>query len=268
MSSEKKDEVFASEVDRLNTIMQQIQNTNQDNQELQSIQGTLEKILDIQHPERVKEKLREQSIKQRNTVFPVTSTTKTTATSLLDSTTTPEQFQVGFFGIDDQEKTQEPLSAFEAVVHSTQTLVNGSIIQLRIATDIYINGSLIPKGTKLNGKVSLNDERLEININSLLSGKQIFPVELEVFDMDGIAGIYIPGAISRDVAKESAQSSLQQMDLITLDPSLRAQAATAGVNTLKQLLGRKAKQIKVVVKEGHRILLRDKKREQQSSINN
>lgn len=265
--SNEKEPSFSSEVDRLNQFMQQLQNSGQDNAELKSIQGTLEKIIDIQHPERVKEKLKEQSAKQRNVVFPVTVNKKTTVTSLLDTNTNDQQFNVGFFGVDETNKEEESTS-IEAVVHATQTLVHGSIIQMRVATDLFINGIQIPKGTKLNGKVSLNDERLEINISSLRYGKHIFPVELEVFDMDGMAGIYIPGAISRDVAKESAQSSLQQMDILTLDPSFRAQAATAGVNTLKQLLGRKVKQVKVVVKEGHRLLLRDKKREQQLSSNN
>lgn len=268
IANNEKESSFNAEVDRLNLIMQQMQNSGQDNPELKEIQGTLEKIIDIQHPERVKEKLKEQSAKQRNVVFPITANKKTTVTSLLDSTTNNQQFQVGFFGIDETNKTDEESTAIEAVVHTTQTLVNGSVIQMRVATDLFINGILIPKGTKLNGKVTLNDERLEISISSLHYGKHIFPVELEVFDMDGMAGIYIPGAISRDVAKESGQSSLQQMDILTLDPSFRAQAATAGVNTLKQLLGRKVKQVKVVVKEGHRLLLRDKKREQQLSSNN
>lgn len=266
----KKDEVFSAEVDRLQMIMQQMQNNNEENQDLQHIQGTLEKILDIQHPERIKEKLKERSIQERNRVFPVTAQSTIATTGLLDTTVMNGNFSIGFFGTEQAMKeTDEPAaSVIEAVVHTTQTLVNGSIIQLRIANDVFINGNLIPKGTKLNGKVSLNDERLEISISSLRAGKQIFPVELEVFDMDGIPGIYIPGAISRDVAKESAQNSLQQMDLITIDPSFRAQATTAGVNTIRQLLGRKVKQVKVVVKEGHRLLLRDKKREQQLSSNN
>lgn len=266
----KKDEVFSAEVDRLQMIMQQMQNNNEENQDLQHIQGTLEKILDIQHPERIKEKLKERSIQERNRVFPVTAQSTIATTGLLDTTVMHGNFSIGFFGTEQatKETEEQAASVIEAVVHTTQTLVNGSIIQLRIANDVFINGNLIPKATTLNGKVSLNDERLEISISSLRAGKQIFPVELEVFDMDGIPGIYIPGAISRDVAKESAQNSLQQMDLITIDPSFRAQAATAGVNTIRQLLGRKVKQVKVVVKEGHRLLLRDKKREQQLSSNN
>lgn len=259
----KKDDLLSTDVDRLQLIMQQMQHDNQSDEGIKAIESTLDKVLDIQHPERVKERIKQQSNLQSNTVFPVSTTKNTVVTSLLDSTVSKQQFQVGFFGIDESSKPEEVVSTIEAVVHSTQTLVNGSIIQMRVATEFFINGILIPKGTKLNGKVSLNDERLEITISSLRYGKQIFPVELEVYDMDGMTGIYIPGAISRDVAKESAQGSLQQLDLITLDPSFKAQAATAGVNTLKQLIGRKVKEVKVVVKEGHKLLLRDKKRKQQ-----
>lgn len=267
IASKSKDDLFASEVDRLGQLMEQMQSNKDESNELKSIQGTLDKVLDIQHPERVKLKLQEQSSKQRHVVFPVMTKSNTAATSLLENTSSTHHFETGFFGIDETEKKEDETTSIEAVVHTTQTLVNGSIIQLRVANEIFINGILIPKGTKLSGKVSINDERLDVTISRLRSGNYLFPVELEVFDMDGLSGLYIPGVISRDVAKESAQGSLQQMDLVTLDPSFRAQAATAGVNLIKQLFGRKVKQVKVVVKEGHRLLLRDKKREQQFQTN-
>jgi hypothetical protein len=76
--------------------------------------------------------------------------------------------------------------------------------------------------------------------------------------MDGLAGIYIPGAITRDVAKQSADNGLQSIDMTSVDPSLKAQAATAGINAAKSLLSRKAKLIRVYVKAGYRILLKDK----------
>ena len=69
------------------------------------------------------------------------------------------------------------------------------------------------KGNFVFGTAQLNDERLEINISSIRSGNNLFPVKLDVYDMDGLAGIYIPGAISRDVAKQSADNSLQLMEL-------------------------------------------------------
>src|SRR5690606_24035731 len=131
------------------------------------------------------------------------------------------------------------------------TLVNGAVIKLRLQQDIYINGSLIPRGQFLFGLVSLNGERLEIEIESIRNKQQLLPVRLKVFDMDGIEGIYIPGAITRDVAKQSADHSLQLVELSGMDQSLKTQAASAGLNTAKNLLSKKIKLVKVSVKAGY-----------------
>ena len=124
--------------------------------------------------------------------------------------------------------------------------------------DLYINGSLIPKGNFVFGIASLNGERLEVEINSIRYNQSLYPVKLEVYDIDGLPGIYIPGAITRDVAKQSVDNTLQLMELSTMDPSLKAQATAAGIGAAKTLLSKKVKQVKVMVKAGYKVLLRDK----------
>jgi conjugative transposon TraM protein len=136
--------------------------------------------------------------------------------------------------------------------------VNGAVIKLRLLQPIYINEEKIPAGNFVFGLVSLNGERLEIEVNSIRCGSSVYPVKLEVYDMDGINGIYIPGAITRDVVKESADNSLQLMELGSFDPSLKAQAAAAGINTVKSLLSKKVKLVKVMVKAGYKVLLTSK----------
>ena len=165
---------------------------------------------------------------------------------------------MGFYGTSETSNNSNEEPAVEAVVHANQTLVNGAIIKLRLSTDIYINGTLIPKGKFVYGSASLNDERLEIEINSIRYGTSLFRVKLEVYDMDGLPGIHIPGAITRDVAKQSADNSLQLMELSSVDPSFKAQAAAAGISAAKGLLSRKVKQVKVLVKEGYKVLLKSK----------
>ena len=108
------------------------------------------------------------------------------------------------------------------------------------------------------GISKLDGERLEVDINSVRCGNSLYPVNIEVYDMDGLKGIYIPEAIARDVAKQSADNSLQTLGISTLDPSVQAQAATAGINASKTLLSKKTNQIKVFVKAGYKILLKDK----------
>lgn len=255
------DDEFSSEVNRLENMMLALDKTNTGDPEMQQLNGTLEKILDIQHPQRVKDKLKEKSLQQKQVVFTVTTSPKLENVSLIDTIKKKSNSGNQFYGVIKGSEEATEAFAIEAVVHSNQSLVNGAVIQLQLSTDVFINGVLIPKGTPVNGIASLNNERLEAEINSIRYKNQLFPVKLELYDMDGLPGIYIPGSISRDVAKNSADNSLQLMELTTLDPSLKAQVAAAGINTVKSLMSRKVKQVKVMIKEGYKVLLKDKNSE-------
>lgn len=251
-------EQFSKDVDRMQEMMEMMTDKQEADPEMQQLNGTLEKILDIQHPQRVKDKLKEKSLLQKDVVFSVSKNFTPDNISLLDTSKHKADKVTGFYGIDDNKKFREEENAVVAVVHANQTLVNGAVIKLRLTTDIYVSGSLIPKGNFVYGITSLNDERLEIEINSIRYGNSLFPVKLEVYDMDGLPGIHIPGAITRDVAKQSADNGLQLMELTSVDPSLKAQAAAAGIGTVKNLLSRKVKQVKVMVKAEYKVLLKSK----------
>lgn len=249
---------FGNDVNRLENMMQMMSSQGTENDpEMKQLENTLDKILDIQHPDRVKERIKEKSLKNKEVVFPVSKTTQKENISLLD-TGKEKKTASGFFGLEEQSGLADDQNAIEAVVHENQILVNGAVVKLRLVNDAYINGTLIPKGSFVFGAASLNAERLEIEINSIRHNQSLYPVKLEVYDIDGLPGIYIPGAITRDVAKQSADNSLQMMELATMDPSLKAQAAAAGISAAKSLLSRKVKQVKVMVKAGYKVLLRDK----------
>jgi len=250
-------EQFSNEVDRLQDMMQQMNGSPEADPEMQQLNGTLEKILDIQHPDRVKEKLKEKSLKNKEQVFIVTRQSVKDNISLLDTGKSKKDVENKFFGVEDDADSEEQ-NTVEAVVHQTQTLVNGAVVKMRLLNDIYVNGSSIPKGNFVFGIAKLNDERLEININSIRNNNSLFPVKLEVYDMDGLPGIYIPGAISRDVVKQTTDNGLQQLELTSMDPTFKAQAAATGINAAKSLLTKKVKQVKVLVKAGYKVLLRDK----------
>jgi conjugative transposon TraM protein len=257
----KQDEEFSGEVDRLENMLFSMNKTNTSDPEIEQLNGTLEKILDIQHPQRIREKLKEKSLQHKRVVYAVTTQAGLANVSLMDTNKIKTNTANKFYGLEKDNSIAEEGLAIEAAVHSNQTLVNGAVIQLRLSTDIFINGVLIPKGNPINGTVSLNNERLEVEITSIRYKNNLFAVKLELYDIDGLPGIYIPGSISRDVAKNSADNSLQLMELATLDPSLKAQAAAAGINTVKNLMSRKVKQVKVMVKEGYKVLLKDKNTE-------
>ena len=116
----------------------------------------------------------------------------------------------------------------------------------------------MPKESFVYGTVSLNGERLRVTITSIRCQDVLLPVQLEVYDLDGLPGIYIPGAMTRDVAKSSVDNAAQMLEVTSLDPSLKAQAASAGLSAVKSLLSKKAKLVKVTIKACYKVLLKDK----------
>ncbi len=266
--------VSSSDVDRLEQMMVAMNQKDGADPEMQQLGGMLEKILDIQHPDRVQERIKQNSESNKGQVFPVAVNPHNDAVSLLDNQTVTKPLSDtgnyvgvrhnGFYSLDNMMDASNNQNAIEAVIHETQTLVNGSTVKLRLVNDIYINGVLIPKNNFVYGTAQLNGERLGIKVNSIRYGSSLFPVQLQVYDLDGMDGIYIPGAISRDVAKESADRSLQGIGYTSLDPSIGAQAASAGIEAAKTLFSKKVKLIKVSVKAGYKVLLQDEKQKQKN----
>lgn len=232
------------EINRLEKIMQTMKNDNNDDKEMQQLNSVMDKILDLQHPERINEKLKEQSVRNKQQVF---------AVSLND---TVKQTR-GFYSLDDNGISEVNQNAIEAIIPETQIVVAGATVKLLLANDIYINGLMISRNSFVYGTAALNNERLRINITSIRYKNNIIPVSLEVYDIDGLQGIYIPGSINREVAKESSNEAINALGLATLDPSFTAQATGAGIQAAKTLLSKKVKQVKVTIKEGYKILLKD-----------
>ncbi len=261
---------ITEDVDRLEKMMQIMASSDTNDPEMQQIESMLDKILDVQHPERVREKIRQQSRQHQQQVFPVEAVESEDNISLVeaapvkrDSIYTPlyavESTQNGFYGLNDEViSSDESANAIQAVIHDTQTVVAGSTVKLRLLSDVYINGQHIEKDQFIFGTCAINGERLTISISSIRNESSLLPVSLSAFDLDGMEGVYIPGAITRDAAKQASSQSIQDVELYSMDNSLGAQAATAGIEAAKGLFSRKAKLIKVTVKAGYQVLLKDK----------
>ena len=204
----------------------------------------MNKIVDMQHPERVKERTDEKMKSKNDNIFKVRGTAASDTSSK------------DFYGMGAGEERYQ-WNSFRAVVHEHQQLVTGSIIKLRLLDDIFIEENKIPAGNFVFGIVRLSGERLAVTIHSIRSGHSLYDVSLAVHDMDGLPGIHIPGAITKDAVKQTADDRLQTIGIATLDPSLKAQATAAGIGMLKNILGKKMKMVKVTVKAGYKVLLKN-----------
>lgn len=251
----------SEDIKKLEGLMSAMSAPQEADPELQQLGGMLENILDIQHPQRVQERLKESSDRKKRKVYSVKKNKEENNISLLQQDSNGQSFlkSNAFYSLDEDSPVEEIQNSIEAVIHQTQTIVNGSVVKLRLTQDIFIQGTAIPKNTFLYGMAALKGERLEVKITNIQFKNSIFPVELSVYDIDGIEGIFIPGAISRDVAKASADRSIQTLGLTGISDSWGAQAAGMGIEAAKSLISKKVKLIKVVVKAGYQVLLYDEK---------
>lgn len=164
--------------------------------------------------------------------------------------------QTGSFHTVGGEGTTRPGNTLPAVIHSDQTVIDGSTVKMRLTDAAQIDGKAIPANTYVYGVCHLNSERLTISIESMQFENSIIPVKLEAFDLDGAQGLYIPGAIMRDAGKQGIQQGVSTADALTMSGNAAAAAAGIAMQTGKSLVSHKARMVRVNLKANYQILLK------------
>lgn len=86
----------------------------------------------------------------------------------------------------------------------------GSRIRFRLLEDIYVGKYRIAKGSLLYGQISgFEVQRVKLNIVSVLNNGEILPINLSIYDVDGMAGLYVPQSTFREMMRELGQNSIQ-----------------------------------------------------------
>jgi conjugative transposon TraM protein len=86
----------------------------------------------------------------------------------------------------------------------------GSRIRFRLLEDVQAGRYVIPKGTILYGQISgFTLQRVNFNVVSVLVDGNILPINLSVFDIDGMQGLYVPASAFREMMRELGTNSVQ-----------------------------------------------------------
>ncbi|MCC8407704.1 conjugative transposon protein TraM [Mucilaginibacter sp. UR6-1] len=97
-----------------------------------------------------------------------------------------------------------------AVIDENVTGYAGSRLRLRLLEDIRAGGFSIPKGTFLFAQISgFSEQRVTLSISTILSEGRILPVKLDVYDLDGLPGLYVPSSAFREFTKDLGSNSVQ-----------------------------------------------------------
>jgi hypothetical protein len=149
-----------------------------------------------------------------------------------------------------------PFKAIPAMIDGKQKVMDGGAVKLKLTDTVTIKNQLLPKGQELFGVCQVTNQRLLLVIQNIRLDKQIIPVSLTVFSLDGMPGIPAPEADFGGAASNGADNAIQSMQFLSMDQSLGAQAAAGGVNAAKGLFSKKVKKIKVKLSNEYPVLLK------------
>jgi len=151
-------------------------------------------------------------------------------------------------------------NSIKACVYQTITISNGKELQLRLQEPMRAGSMLIPANTVLTGSAKIGGERLHITITSIQYADNVIPVEMEVYDMDGMQGIFVPNSDEINAAKEIAANMGTSMgSSITITDDAGSQLATdlgrSAIQGVSQFFSKKMREVKITLKAGYKVLL-------------
>lgn len=112
---------------------------------------------------------------------------------------------------------EQHLDFIKVVIDENLTGYAGSRIRLRLLDDIDAGSYRIRKGSYLYALITgFSGQRVELSVKSILYENKILPVKLEVYDLDGLAGLYVPESAFRDFTKDLGNNTVQG---VTIDGS-------------------------------------------------
>lgn len=218
VSQNSQTSALKSDVDRLEALMKTMQeNHKTEDPEMKQLDGLMQNILDIQHPERVQQKYREQQYVNPDSVF----------------------------------------KAIPAIIADNKKAIQGATVKLILKDTTRMNGVLVPKGHELFGSCKIVNQRLLLDIKQIRLGTSIIPVNLSVYSLDGMIGINAPEAMLTDALNSGTDQAIRDIGLMGIDQSLATQVAGAGIDAAKNLMSKKLRRIKVKLEAGQVVLLRN-----------
>lgn len=151
-------------------------------------------------------------------------------------------------------------NSIRASVYQTITISNGKEVLLRLQEPMQAGNMLIPANTILTGSAKIGGERLHITITSIQYADNVIPVEMEVYDMEGMQGIFVPNSDEVTAMKEIAANmgtSMGSSITITDDAGsqLAADLGRSLIQGTSQFFSKKMREVKVTLKAGYKVLL-------------
>jgi conjugative transposon TraM protein len=103
--------------------------------------------------------------------------------------------------------SEEKSTLIKAEIYETTTVLDGNRVKLRLLEDTWVNEKKVPQNSFIYGTCKIKNERLHIEISQLPVGNNFLPVNLAIYDLDGMPGLYVPDNATRNITQEVGSST-------------------------------------------------------------
>ena len=168
---------------------------------------------------------------------------------------------VGFHTAVGKTADGHTRNTIRACVHGDQTIRSGQSVRLRLLEPMRVGRYLLPRNSLVTGEGRIQGERLGIGIIQVEYEGIIIPVELAVYDNDGQEGIFIPGSMEANAAKEVAANLGQNLGTSisitnqSAGDQLLSELGRGAIQGVSQYISRKMREEKVHLKSGYTLML-------------
>lgn len=159
-------------------------------------------------------------------------------------------------------------TSIRALMDEGIIIYKGSRIRLRLMKDVFIDELYLKKGSYLYGVVkSFRDQRVIINIPSILLDGEIIQTNISIYDLDGLEGVFVPSSQFRSFVNDlgggtagNTGSSLGNQGSTTnqnLSDQLLFDAATSAVQTSTKAIEKLIRKNKARFKYNSQVILKN-----------
>ncbi|MCT2409996.1 conjugative transposon protein TraM [Chryseobacterium antibioticum] len=149
-------------------------------------------------------------------------------------------------------------SFIKAIVDENLKGYMGSRLKLRLLDDIYIGNLKIDKGTPLFALITgFDSQRVKLSVVSVLYKNQILPINLNIYDIDGMEGLYVPASQFREMTREMGTNLVQGQQLNNGNSDFFGNMLTSLYQSSSQTISKVLRENKVKVKYNTHIYLID-----------
>lgn len=167
-------------------------------------------------------------------------------------------------GIFNTIKPDDSESFIKAIIDENIIAYGGSRVKLKLMEDILVGEEIIKKGSYLYAIVDgFSQQRITLKITSIIKGKKILPINLDIYDTDGMMGLYVPASAFREFTKQLGGTSVQGMNISTSSTEDQSQFLMSTIQkafqSTSQAIAKAIRQNKANLKYSTHIYLIDSK---------